>query len=343
MIYSEGFSMQKRIKPLLVAAAIFSGIGCAFAGEPAVITAASGLSLREKPARNAKLIVKLLQGTKVEIIDKNGPTEQIEGKRSNWFKVISGSRTGWAFGGFIQENASKPETGKPEVTPKSPAIPATAVEKNDTESPPADPDFIDNEAETDEKTVLRRFSAKVVRKGKTLRLNCAGDRKVEFTSDDSGGESHVMYYCIDYIQPEGLFLIYAQLYEGSEHFFVSEATGKTVNLGDRPIFSPQRSRVAVAGLDITAAYDFNGLRIFKIEKDGLQLEFELEPENWGPENFKWESETAASFAKVSMNEKAEFKSTPARLELAAESKKWLITENPAKPAANKILPAKKGN
>jgi len=342
MIYSEGFSMKNRIN-LLLAAMMFWGSGLALAGESAVIAAASGLSLREKPARNAKLIVKLRQGTKIEVIDRNGPEEQIEGKRSNWFKVSSGAHTGWVFGGFVQENSSQPEPRKTETTGKVAAKSATADADKDSENPPADTDFVDNEAETDEKTVLRRFSAKVVRKGKTLRLNCAGDRKVEFTSDDSGGESHVMYYCIDYVQPEGLFLIYAQLYEGSEHFFVSEATGKTFNLGDRPIFSPQRSRVAVAGLDITAAYDFNGLRIFKVEKDGLQLEFELEPENWGPENFKWESETAASFAKVSMNEKTEFESVPARLELPAESKNWLITETAAKTAAGKNRPAKKRN
>ncbi len=339
--------MYNRINSLLVAAMIFFGSGCAFAGEPAIITAASGLSMREKPARTAKLIVKLRQGTKVEIIDKNGPAEQIEGKRSNWFKVNSSGQTGWVFGGFLQENQARPITSKPETAAKRPAGEKMAETDNETaidaDNPPADPDFVDNEAETDEKTVLRRFPAKVSRKGKTLRLNCAGDRKVELTSDDSGGESHVMYYCIDYVQPEGLFLIYAQLYEGSDQFFVSEATGKTFNLGDRPIFSPQRSRVAVAGLDITAAYDFNGLRIFKVEKDGLQLEFELEPENWGPENFKWESETAATFAKVTMNEKAEFKGIPARLELSAESKKWQLTETAAKAAASKNLPAKKRN
>ncbi len=322
--------MKNRIISLFIAAMMLFTGKYAVAGESAVIAAASGLSMREKPVRSAKLIVKLQQGTKVEIIDKNGPAEQIEGKRSNWFKITSGSHTGWVFGGFVQE-----------ITGKSVARPAAADKENATENPPADPDFVDNEAETDEKTVLRRFSAKIVRKGKTLRLNCAGDRKIEFTSDDSGGESHVMYYCIDYIQPEGLFLIYAQLYEGSEHFFVSEATGKTFNLGDRPIFSPQRSRVAVAGLDITAAYDFNGLRIFRVEKGGLQLEFELEPENWGPENFKWESETAATFARVSMSENAEFKSTPARLELSAGNKEWLLSDHLALPATAKNLPAKK--
>ena len=87
MIYSEGFSMKNRIN-LLLAAMMFWGSGLALAGESAVIAAASGLSLREKPARNAKLIVKLRQGTKIEVIDRNGPEEQIEGKRSNWFKVV---------------------------------------------------------------------------------------------------------------------------------------------------------------------------------------------------------------------------------------------------------------
>ncbi len=333
--------MKNRIVSLFIAAMMLFTGKCAFAGKPAIINAASGLSMREKPARSAKLIIKLQQGTKVEIIDKNGPAEQIEGKRSNWFKIVSGGHTGWVFGGFIQETQTKPEPSKPAITGKSITRPAIAEEDNGTENPPADPDFVDNEAETDEKTVLRKFSKKIARKGKTLRLNCTGDRKIEFTNDDSGGESRVMYYCIDYIQPEGLFLIHAQLYEGSEHFLVSEATGKTFNLGDRPIFSPQRSRIAVAGLDITAAYDFNGLRIFRVEKDGLQLEFELEPEGWGPENFKWESETAATFAKLCMNEKAEFQSTPARLELSAEKQKWLLSDHLTKPTTAKDLPAKK--
>ena len=58
--------MKNRIN-LLLAAMMFFGSGLALAGESAVIAAASGLSLREKPARNAKLIVKLRQGTKIEI------------------------------------------------------------------------------------------------------------------------------------------------------------------------------------------------------------------------------------------------------------------------------------
>ena len=259
--------MKNRINYLFIAIIILCAFDCAFAGESATITAASGLSMREKPARNAKLIVKLQQGTKVEVIDRNGPAEQIEGRRSNWCKITFRGHTGWVFGGFIQESPSRQEPSQPETTGKS--VAKTASEDNDAVSPPVDADFVDNDAETDEKTVLRKFPAKISRKGRILRLNCAGKRNFEFTNDEGNGESNVMYYCIDYIQPEGLFLIYAQLYEGSEHFFVSEATGKTFNLGDRPIFSPQRSRVAVAGLDITAAFDFNGLRIFKVEKLSL--------------------------------------------------------------------------
>lgn len=284
--------------------------------ETGLVQAKSGLSLRASPAAKGQLLQKLTDGTSVEILDKKGPAAKIEGVKSNWFKVTAQGKTGWVFGGFIRLAAAKPVL-PPEKTkvPEKESVPATS----DTESEYSDFDFVGSE-----KAVLKKFPAKVTRKQKSLQLKCAAGKNVELINDETENESCVMYYCLDYIQPEGLFLIYAQMYEGCDHFFVTEASGKTVSLGEMPIFSPARSRVAVSGFDITAAYDFNGIKIFKIDKGELQLEFELQPENWGPQDFHWESETAAKFNQVSVVDGLEAPKKPARLTLEPVSGKWQI-------------------
>ncbi|NCB38372.1 MAG: SH3 domain-containing protein [Erysipelotrichia bacterium] len=275
------------------------------AGEAGIINTAGGLNLREQPAKTGKLLARLKNGTKVEILDKSGPCETVEGIKDNWLKVSVNGKTGWVFGGFI-----KPFDAK------------TADKASDALV--SSDDFVDNEPAQSEKIILKKFPTKVTRLKHTLKLHCAEGKGIELVNDDSDGESYTMYYCIDFIEPEGLFLIHVQLYEGAEYFVVNSASGRTFNLGDRPIFSPQRTRLAVAGFDVTAAYDFNGIRIFRVEKGDLALEYESEPEVWGPQNFIWKSETVASFDQVSVVDGIEKPGKTVSLTLDAAGSKWQL-------------------
>lgn len=85
----------------------------------AKVNAASGLTLRAKPSSNSSQVALLDDKSEVTILDQNGPTETIEGKKGNWYKIKSGNDEGYVFSGFlimkgqesegIQETEKKPE------------------------------------------------------------------------------------------------------------------------------------------------------------------------------------------------------------------------------------------
>jgi len=255
--------------------------------ETGVVSAPSGLSLRAEPSTTAKVLIKLANGSKVEILQKDGPSQTIENIASRWYKVSSSGKTGWVFGGFIK-NAANPTILSTPPPAATAAVEEYAIHLSDNP---------DNENASVERTVKRRFGDKFDRKGRTLTLKFTDGKSLELVNDLTDTENRVLYNCLDYHPEEGLFLIHAALYEGTDYFFVSEKTGRTIALGGMPIFSPDRSKVAAANVDIMAGYDFNGIRIFRIQNDELIQQLNLEPGEWGPQNPRWISETEIAFEK----------------------------------------------
>ncbi|EKD83664.1 MAG: hypothetical protein ACD_39C00538G0006 [uncultured bacterium] len=62
----------------------------------------SGVKLREKPSVSGKMLGVLKQSSEVIILSQEGPEEEIEGIKANWFAIlVDKNLLGWAFGGFI--------------------------------------------------------------------------------------------------------------------------------------------------------------------------------------------------------------------------------------------------
>lgn len=69
-------------------------------GKQAIVTAESGLVLREQPAASAGKILTLIKNTNILVV-KKGPEGVADGKKERWYKVEFGDKTGWVFGGYI--------------------------------------------------------------------------------------------------------------------------------------------------------------------------------------------------------------------------------------------------
>ncbi|EAY30055.1 SH3 domain-containing protein [Microscilla marina] len=86
----------------------------------AKVNAPSGLTLRAKPNSDSKQVALLDDKSEVEILDKNGPAETIEGKKGNWYKIKAKGDEGYVFSAFLklkgQENESE---GSQEAEQKS--------------------------------------------------------------------------------------------------------------------------------------------------------------------------------------------------------------------------------
>lgn len=66
------------------------------------VIAESGLVLRKNPIVHSERLDLIPKGSKITILDSEGPAHEIDGIQSNWFKVEYNGKTGWAFGGYIR-------------------------------------------------------------------------------------------------------------------------------------------------------------------------------------------------------------------------------------------------
>ncbi|MDD3147432.1 MAG: SH3 domain-containing protein, partial [Candidatus Riflebacteria bacterium] len=138
----------------------------AASAETGIVNAKSGLSLRATPAASGKLLQKLPHGTRIEILDKNGPAAQIEGLNGNWFKIKNKSNIGWVFGGFIkaavndQTNEARPANSL--VQTVSAAAQNTDTDLADSEAASNGFDFVGRE-----KQLLKKYSNKLSRRQKS--------------------------------------------------------------------------------------------------------------------------------------------------------------------------------
>lgn len=75
-----------------------------------IVIAEKGLILRSSSTTNSKKITTIPYNAKVEVIDKNGPKDNIYGISSMWYKVKYKNKTGWVFGGFLKTANNNNET-----------------------------------------------------------------------------------------------------------------------------------------------------------------------------------------------------------------------------------------
>ncbi len=69
--------------------------------DKAVVIAKSGLAMREKANKDAKLVDLLPANSIVEVLEK-GAEGTIKGKKNNWYKVKHDNKEGFAFGAFLR-------------------------------------------------------------------------------------------------------------------------------------------------------------------------------------------------------------------------------------------------
>ena len=106
------FSHASFIFSALAIAVFLTAAGCR-KGEDgpkntAYVSASSGLVMRSGPGTKQTRIMSIPPGKPVEVLDANGPEEQIEGKKAHWTKVRYANQEGWVFGGFL--SGQKPQS-----------------------------------------------------------------------------------------------------------------------------------------------------------------------------------------------------------------------------------------
>lgn len=152
---------------------------------------------------------------------------------------------------------------------------------------------------------LHRKPAYVSRRGDTLEIRLKNGTTAVFIDErDGNGEEAASYRYRERLDPLGHFVIAEQWYEGGGYVLVDEETGQRQFVYGLPVISPDRTRLAVASLDLVAGYVPNLMQIFAAGPEGLALEWQLVAADaggtaaWGPAEVEWLDSRTVRFLQV---------------------------------------------
>jgi hypothetical protein len=185
--------------------------------------------------------------------------------------------------------------GRPEperkATPAPPTQPPTAAVAADTcllPAPAADVDWVQREA-----AALAGLGGRARRDSTGLHLSVSNGEEVvlrDQTDDSESGDDYVRHFLAAWRPELNAYEVAVGYYEGGATLLVDGRTGHRTKIWASPLVSPDRGRLVAASKDLEAAFDPNGLQIWRTDGDTLSLEWQQELE-WGPAEPRWVDST----------------------------------------------------
>jgi hypothetical protein len=126
----------------------------------------------------------------------------------------------------------------------------------------------------------------VSRSGPTFSVRIKNGKQIDFTTDTSIIEGGTQYYYRGQLK-SGFHVIREIYLEGNAYSLVNISTGERTKIWGAPVESPDHKRIIVSSFDMMAAFNNNGLQLFKIENGNLTKEWEKDFSSWGPDLPYW--------------------------------------------------------
>ncbi|MEJ2184788.1 MAG: hypothetical protein P8Z36_02515 [Gemmatimonadota bacterium] len=146
---------------------------------------------------------------------------------------------------------------------------------------------------------LPRAPTGVRRTGDSLMLPLSDGGVATFVDDarlQSGQANYHTYRA--YYPAIGYYLVAHYMYEGGQYLLVNRRNGRRQAVFGVPVLSPDSQRLAVANADLEAQYTPNVLQVWHVEPDGLRLEWQVRPDDWGAENPQWIAADTLAFTRI---------------------------------------------
>ncbi|MFN8573548.1 MAG: hypothetical protein U0132_15950 [Gemmatimonadaceae bacterium] len=152
------------------------------------------------------------------------------------------------------------------------------------------------------------------RVGDTLVLTLRGRQSARLVHDTTGTDNSMLYAFDGHLSHAPFFGIRVSYFEGSGYLIVHDSTGRQTQLDAPPLVSPSGRLIATASIDLVAAFDPTRLFVASLNGDTLRTEFELSPEDWGPDSLQWQGEDTLRFVqRLVTEEPGVYRSQPAQL------------------------------
>ena len=129
------------------------------------------------------------------------------------------------------------------------------------------------------------YDSLFVRRGDTLQFLIGSGRHWQLINSDS------QRYCLEHLfEAQSLFLVKVYYQIGNSYLLMDADNGEVTYLWGRPYFSPEGMHMAVINNDQKIQYGANGIQLFMVNQDTLELLWELGLGNWGPSELAWLTE-----------------------------------------------------
>ena len=177
-----------------------------------------------------------------------------------------------------------------------------------------------------EHTILDHYGDMISRPDSTTLLifTTQGDTVVFKDSDDiQYALDFARYRAVDYNRELNYWVVEMGGYEWMEWRVVNGATGVVDTTISVPVPSPDGSRLLCYKEDITACFLYNGIQVWRIDPEGLILEFEDVDVPWGPVEARWQDDSTIVFGKMTYDyDTWEMQTEPGSLTLSPDGQ-WL--------------------
>ncbi len=113
------------------------------------------------------------------------------------------------------------------------------------------------------------------------------DSTVRLLDDTTSGDSYVRHQYAGRVVGTDFHLIHLSFVEGQSYRLIHATTGRQVAVDAPPVWSPDKTRMVTTSMDLVATFDPTRIAVLRIEGDTAHVEWQLEPELWGPAAAHW--------------------------------------------------------
>jgi len=147
---------------------------------------------------------------------------------------------------------------------------------------------------------LKKYSDKVQRKDSSLVLKLENNNELVL-KDNGTGDGVELFSFREYYDLVKVFVIEVQYYEGGSYLLVNGKNGEKLNIFGKTKLSPDMKKIVSYNMDIFAGFSDNGFQIIDLQDNHFKIEYEYKPDNWGPENINWISNSEIEIEKYGFN------------------------------------------
>lgn len=98
-------------------------------------------------------------------------------------------------------------------------------------------------------------------------------------------------YLVDYFPEHDIWVVEQQGYEWVDWLLLNGTTGEYQRAISEPVLSPDGTRLLCSYRDVIAAFNFNGVQIWRVGPDSLVPEFNEKNVSWAPSNVAWDGDS----------------------------------------------------